>query len=205
MIKDTFEESFSPEWVENNITDRAHELVVLRRIIPWERIVTRLTPFYDEAPGAEGKSLRIMAALLIISRLRGLSDRKVVEQVRENRYIQYFCNVPDKGLQTFLHPSSLSVLRKRLGEDGFAIIGDEVFGMLRIAGLVSGDDALIDSTVPESDIIHPNDVQLIHRAFRKMRAFAKQHRIPVWWDDKDLAGLWREFGPDKKDFRQYDR
>jgi len=70
--------------------------------------------------------------------------------------------------------------------------------MLRIAGLVSGDDALIDSTVPESDIIHPNDVQLIHRAFRKMRAFAKQHRIPVWWDDKDLAGLWREFGPDKK-------
>jgi len=21
-----------------------------------------------------------------------------------------------------------------------------------------------------------------------MRAFAKQHRIPVWWDDKELAG-----------------
>jgi len=82
MIKDTFEESFSPEWVENNITDRAHELVVLRRIIPWERIVTRLTPFYDEAPGAEGKSLRIMAALLIISRLRGgTGERKPVYSV----------------------------------------------------------------------------------------------------------------------------
>ena len=81
-----------------------------------------------------------MAAILIISRLRGLSDRKVAEQVKENRYIQYFCNVPDEGLQTFLHPSSLSVFRKRLGEAGFFIIEDEVFGVFRIAGVVSGKD-----------------------------------------------------------------
>ena len=58
--------------------------------------------------------------------------------------------------------------------------------------------ALIDSTVLESDIIHPNDVQLIHKAFKKMRAFAKLHRIPVWWDDKELGRLWREFGLDRK-------
>ena len=139
-----------------------------------------------------------MAAILIISRLRGLSDRKVAEQVKENRYIQYFCNVPDEGLQTFLHPSSLSVFRKRLGEAGFFIIEDKVFEVLRIAGVISGKDALIDSTVLESDIIHPNDVQLIHKAFKKMRAFAKLHRIPVWWDDKELGRLWREFGLDRK-------
>ncbi|OQY58863.1 MAG: hypothetical protein B6245_09720, partial [Desulfobacteraceae bacterium 4572_88] len=118
----TFEEAFSPEWVEKNITDQANELVVLRRIIPWEATVSLLAPFYDRTAGAAGRSLRIMTAILIISRLRGLSDRKVVEQVRENRYIQYFCNVPDRGLQTFLHPSSLCVFRKRIGEKGFAII-----------------------------------------------------------------------------------
>ena len=197
MIRDTFEEAFSPEWVEKNITDPAHGLVVLRRIIPWDAIVRLLVPFYDEA-GPAGKSLRIMVAILIISRLRGLSDRKVVEQVRENRYIQYFCNVPDRGLQTFLHPSSLCVFRKRIGEKGFAIIENGIFEMLRIAGVISGDDALTDSTVLESDIIYPNDVQLIHKAFKKMGAFAKLHRIPVWWDDRELAGLRREFGPDKK-------
>jgi len=200
MIRDTFEEAFSPEWVEKNITDPAHGLVVLRKIIPWDAIVRLLVPFYDEA-GPAGKSLRIMVAILIISRLRGLSDRKVVEQVKENRYIQYFCNVPDRGLQTFLHPSSLCVFRKRLGEKGFAIIENGIFEMLRIAGVISGDDALTDSTVPESDIIYPNDVQLIHKAFKKMGAFAKLHRIPVWWDDKELAGLWREFGLDKKKSR----
>jgi len=182
MISDTFEDAHSPEWVEKNITDQAHELVVLRKIIPWEAIIALLTPFYDSAAGAVGKSLRMMAAVLIISRLRGLSDREVVQQVKENRYIQYFCNVPDEGPETFLRPSSLSVFRKRLGGEGIAVIENGVFGMLRRADVISGDDALIDSSVLRSNIIHPNDVQLIHKAFRKMRAFAGLHGIPVWWD-----------------------
>ena len=197
MIKDTFEDAFSPEWVAANITNPAHPLALLRRIIPWGAIVALPAPFYA-VNGSMGRSVRIMVAILTVSRLRRLGDREVAEQVRENRYMQYFCNVPDRGLQTFLHPSSLCVFRKRVGGKGFAIIENGIFEMLRIAGVISGDDALTDSTVPESSIIHPNDVQLIHKAFRKMRAFAKQRRIPVWWDDKDLAGLWREFGPDKK-------
>ncbi len=57
---------------------------------------------------------------------------------------------------------------------------------------------MIDSTVLESNIIYPNDVQLIYKAFKKMLAFAKLHDIPLWWDDKKLKRLWREFGLDKK-------
>ncbi|QTA89653.1 transposase [Desulfonema magnum] len=202
MIRDKFEEAFSPEWVERNITYPAHELVVLRKIIPWEKIVGRLAGFYDKNRGAEGKSLRIMVALLIVSRLRGLSDRELVREVMENRYIQYFCNVADEGLRTFLHPSSLCVFRRRVGEEGIAAVEEEVFGTLRRAGVIRGDDALTDSTVLESDIIYPNDVQLIHKAFRKMRAFAKMHGIPLWWDDRELRRLWREFGLDKKGSRE---
>ena len=197
MIRDTFEDAFPPEWVARDITNPAHALVLLRRIIPWEAIVALLAPLCDEA-GRLGKPLRVMVAPLIVSRLRGLSDREVVGQVTENRLIQYFCNVPDEGLRTFLHPSSLSVFRRRLGEAGLAIIEEAVFGMLLRAGVMSGDDALIDSTVLESDIIHPNDVRLIHKAFRRMRAFAKLHGVPVWWDDRELARLWRQFGLDRR-------
>jgi len=201
MIRDTFKEAFSPEWVEKNITVSAHELVLIRKIIPWDAIIAILTQFYSETSGAVGKSLRIMIALLIISRFRKLSDRKVLDQVRENRYIQYFRNVPDRGLETFPHHSSLRVFRKRIGAEGIAAIGNEVFRTLLRAGVIRNDRALIDSTVLSADIAHPNDVRLIHKAFKKMRAFAKLHGIPMWWDDRELARLWREFGLDRKGSR----
>ncbi|QTA93067.1 hypothetical protein [Desulfonema magnum] len=45
MIEKNFEEAFTPEWVSNNITDQANELVVLKKIIPRQKIAERLTPF----------------------------------------------------------------------------------------------------------------------------------------------------------------
>ncbi|MCP3941584.1 MAG: hypothetical protein GY710_08900 [Desulfobacteraceae bacterium] len=204
MIKATFEEAHTVEWVERNIGNPNHELVILHHLIPWEKISDRLTQFYDREKGPDSKSLRTMVAVTVVSRFYQLSDRGVVRQVKENRYIQYFCNVPDEGLQTFLHPSSLCYFRKRIGDEGSAIIEKEIFEMFRRAGVIGGDAALIDSTVLESNIIYPNDVQLIHKAFRKMRSFAGMHSIPVWWDDDLLKKLWREFGLSKeKDRRRW--
>jgi len=37
MIRETFEEIHSSEWVGLNITDCNHELNILRKIIPWEK------------------------------------------------------------------------------------------------------------------------------------------------------------------------
>jgi hypothetical protein len=51
----------------------------------------------------------------------------VIEQVQENRYMQYFCNVPDHDLRTFMHPSTLCRFRKRLGKEGISLMEDEVF------------------------------------------------------------------------------
>ena len=118
MIKSTFEESHDQEWIKKNITAPVHELVILRQVIPWSEIITRLASFYDPQKGCYGKSLRILVALLLVSRLRQLSDEQVVIQTKENRYIQYFCNVPDNGLQTFLDASTLCKFRKRIGENG---------------------------------------------------------------------------------------
>jgi len=183
-----------------NIT---HDLVILREIIPWKKIISRLSGFYSDC-GAPGRPLRIMTALLIVMRYCGLSDRGAVAQVKENRYIQYFCNVPDEGLQTFLHPSTLCVFRKRLGEKGAAIIENKVFEALRRAGIIRGDSALIDSTVLNNDIIYPNDVRLIFSAFKKMKQVAKLHKIPIWWNEGDIKKLRREFSLNKgTDRRSY--
>jgi len=160
VIKSSFEEAFSKEWVKTQITDSMNELVILRQVIPWQAIITQLTQFYDNDSGRLGKSLRVMVALLILSRLRCLSDRPVVAQVKENRYMQYFCNVPDVDLANFVDPGLLTRFRKRLGEKGVAIIETEVFELFRRTGIIKGDTLLMDSTVLSSDIIHPNDRSL---------------------------------------------
>ena len=197
MIQSTFEEAFSQEWIERNIKNPIHELAIIRQIIPWDKLVKRLSQFYHKSKGPMGKSIRIMVALSIVARFEKLSDREVIEQVKENPYIQYFCNVSDKGIQTFLHPTSLRVFRKRLGKKGVGIIEEEVFNLLRRVGVIRGDNMLMDSTVLASNIIYPNDVQLIHQAFKKMRSFCKLQGIAPWWDEQEVKKLWRGFGLDK--------
>ena len=198
MIESSFEEAFSKKWVETQITDSTNELVILRQIIPWQAIITQLTPFYSSDSGRLGKSLRVMVALLILARLRSLGDRPVVAQVKENRYMQYFCNVPNTDLANFVDPSLLTGFRKRLGEKGVAIIETEVFELLRRAGIIKGDTLLMDSTVLSSDIVHPNDVMLIYNAFGKMEIFASSHELSIWWDSSHIKKRWRAFGRAKK-------
>lgn len=193
MIERTFTEALSEEWVKQNINASTNELVILRKIIPWQKITSRLSKFYSNKNGRLGKSLRILIGLVIVSRLRLLGDEKVVQQAKENRYIQYFCNVPDEKLQKFIHPSTICTFRKRIGAEGAAILEEEVFKLLRNTGVIKNDTQLIDSTVLENNIIYPTDVQLLYKSFAKMKQFAKQNDLPIWWDEKYIKKLWRKY------------
>jgi len=205
MIEKKSEEAFTPEWVTDNITDQANELVVLREIIPWQKIINGLTPFYNDTKGRTGISLRTVTGVFIIQKLRGISDRQLVSQVGENRYIQYFCNVSDEDLKTFVNHSSLCKIRQRFGEEGIAVIESEIFDMLNTADVIKGDTMLTDSTVLPADMIYPTDIRLIFKAFGKMRQFAEKHGIPLWWDDREIKTLWREFSlnKNKNKFSEY--
>ena len=97
MIAHTFQEAFDPQWINIHLPNPTHDLVILRRLLPWQSIINRLIPFYHPGKGRNGKSLRIMVAISMLAKLRQLSDPKVIEQIKENRYMQYFCNVPDQG------------------------------------------------------------------------------------------------------------
>ena len=194
MIQATFDEAHSSEWIKTHILDPTHELVILRQVIPWQGIIDRLISFYDPQHGRLGASLRTLIALLIVAKVRQLSDREVIQQVKENRYLQYFCNVPEADMRSFLNSSTLCKFRTRLGEKGIALIETEVFERLRQAGVMDGDTALIDSTVLANNLIYPNDVQLLYQAFGKMASFAQRHEWPLWWEADHLKKRWRAFG-----------
>lgn len=197
MIAHTFQDAFGPEWIKTYLPDPTNELITLRHIVPWQAIIDRLVPFYDAQKGRNGQSLRSMAAVSLIARLRQFSDRRVIKEIKENRYIQYFCNVPDASLKTCMHPTTLCTFRKRLGAQGIAIIEEEVFHHLKNAHAIEADMMLQDSTVLESPIIYPTDVRLLYKAFDKMAIIAKQAQIEPWWDQSQIKKLWRAYHLDK--------
>jgi IS5 family transposase len=152
MIAQTFEDAFSPHWVKTHIVNPTHDLVILRDIIPWQSIIDQLVSSYNPTKGRKGRSLRLLVGTSIVARLRQLSDREVIQQMQENRYLQYFCNVPEQQRLTFLHPSTLCRFRKRLGPEGVGVIEDQVFEHLKRAGAIKADRMLMDSSVLESPI-----------------------------------------------------
>jgi hypothetical protein len=76
---------------------------------------------------------------------------------------------------------------------GASIIEEEAFNILRKTGVIKNDTQLIDSTVLENNIIYPTDVQLLYKSFAKMKQFAKQNDLPIWWDEEYIKKLWRMY------------
>jgi len=198
MIENTFNDNFSQEWIAKNITDSNNELVILREIIPWEKIVKELSQFYSKTKGCYGKPIRVVIAVLILGKLRHLSDENVIKQIQENRYYQYFCNVPDKELRVFMSPSSLTRIRQRYGKKGAEIIEKNVFDKMRRADVIDPKYALIDTSVLESNISYPTDVKLIFQALSKMSNFADHHNLELWWQHDEIKVRWREFSLNKQ-------
>jgi transposase, IS5 family len=203
MIAQTFEDAFSPEWCQTHLANPTHDLLILRHVIPWQPIIERLLPFYHARKGRTGRPLRLLVAVSILCRLRQLSDRKVIEAIQENRYMQYFCNVPDQSLMTFLNPSTLCRFRKRIGQEGTLIIEDQVFQHLKRAAVIDADMMLMDTTVLESPIIYPTDVRLLYKAFDKMAALAREGQIERWWNQSHLKQRWRAYNLNQKDRLAY--
>lgn len=203
MIAQTFEDVFSPEWRRTHLANPTHDLLILRHIIPWQSIIERLVPLYHPHKGRTGHALRLLVATAILARLRHLSDRKVIEAIQENRYMQYFCNVPDERLRTFLHPSTLCRFRHRLGTEGTLIIEDQVFHHLKRSAVIDTNMMLMDTTVLESPIIYPTDVRLLYKAFGKMAALAREGQIALWWEQAHVKQRWRAYNLHQKERLAY--
>ena len=197
MIAHTFQDAFSAQWIKTHLPNRTHDLIILRQIIPWQTIIDSLVPFYNTKKGRIGYSLRTLSAVSILARLRDLSDRKVIEHIQENRYMQYFCHVPDPDLMTFIEASSLCRFRKRVGPQGMGFIENSVFTRLKQAGVIDDTMMLMDSTVLASPILYPTDVTLLRKAFHKMALLAAKARIEPWWDQDQIKKLWRAYHLDK--------
>ncbi|MBV8426882.1 MAG: transposase [Hyphomicrobiales bacterium] len=101
----------------DRIIDKHHPLVRLAKRIDWRCIEREFGDIYSPGAGHPPLPVRLMAGLLVLQRMRSLSDKALCERWLENPYFQYFC-----GEEVFRHElnfsrSSLSRWRRRLGAD----------------------------------------------------------------------------------------
>lgn len=200
MIETSFTEVHTKDWINQHLSDVTHELFVVRQVIPWQRMIDQLIKYYKE-DGRLGINLRTMVAVLILQKLRLLGDQEVIDLVKENRYAQYFCNVGDRERHHFLNRSTLVRFRQRLGVKGCQQIERLSFENLRRSGAVENDAALIDSSVLANNVIYPNDVDLLYKAFGKLESWAEAQEIAPWWNVAWVKQRWREFNLGKKQER----
>jgi len=164
------------------IIDLRHELVTLSRLVDWEGLATDLGVYYCPNTGRRGESIRLMAGLILLKEIKGISDEEVCFTWRENPYFQYFC-----GEEYFQHrlpvePPSLSIFRKRIGEAGMEVILAQTIRIgLRSKTLQQKHlkRVTVDTTVQEKAVRYPTDTRLCHKARQALVALAKQEGVPL--------------------------
>jgi hypothetical protein len=95
--------------------DEENRWVILSKIVPWGELEKKyLEKLSDSGLGAPAKSLSMALGSLIIKEKLQISDREVVEQIKENPYLQYFVGLEGYKDEAPFDASMMVYFRKRL-------------------------------------------------------------------------------------------
>ena len=135
--------------------------IKLKTLIPWKDLEQDYKK-YHSSKGRPAKSSDLINGLLIIKHLKNLSDKEVVEYFLENPYVQYFCGFESFVDDKIVESSTLTKVRKRLGEKYFKDFESKLIKDLLEKKLIKPKDQLVDATVYESKIKYPTDAGLLN-------------------------------------------
>ena len=178
-----------------DLIDMRHELVKLAALMDWEFFDQEWAGFFPSTTGRPATPPRLVAGLMYLQHLHGLSDEAVIDRWVENPYFQHFTGETFFQHRPPIHPSSLSPLsanvnirlpgsgwRDRIGEEGAEWLLTKTIEAGRASGAVK-DESLsqvsIDTTVMEKNIAYPTDARLYEKARAKIVALAKEAGISL--------------------------
>lgn len=155
--------------------NQKHPLYILANRVDWSRFESAFLPLYCQDNGRPAKPIRLMVGLLLLKHIRNISDDGVVEQWSENNYYQYFCGEKSFVPGVPCEASELVHFRKRIGEEGIALI-------LKESIRINGDDSdnphvNVDTTVQEKNITFPTDAKLHRKMIRKCHKIAEEEGV----------------------------
>lgn len=163
--------------------------------IPWDHFERKYAGLFPSDTGNVAKPLRIALGSLIIQKKFGYSDRELVEQIRENPYLQYFIGLPGYQEEAPFDASTLVLFRKRItmemlveannylldgqDDDGPEPPSPSGKGTAPKAAAPSGEKPaenplgnggtlILDATCAPANIRYPQDVSLLNEAREKL-------------------------------------
>jgi IS5 family transposase len=165
--------------------DQTNRWVVLAKLIPWEQFEKQYAArFASSRFGRLAKPVRMALGALIIKERCGFSDEELVEQIKENPYLQYFIGLPKFQKAAPFDPSLMVHFRKRFNANTLREINDIICGVKPKSDDDSGSDdgppdpsgknnkgtLIVDATCAPADIRYPTDCSLLNEAREKLEA-----------------------------------
>jgi len=95
--------------------------IKLADLIPWDELEDDYAAQFCKGFGAPAKPFRMALGALIIKARLGLTDEELVEQIKENPYLQFFIGLEAFQYSAPFDPSMMVYFRKRLPE---AVVND---------------------------------------------------------------------------------
>ena len=90
--------------------------IKLAELIPWDELEDVYAAQFCNGFGAPAKPFRMALGALIIKARLGLTDEELVEQIKENPYLQFFIGLEAFQYSAPFDPSMMVYFRKRLPE-----------------------------------------------------------------------------------------
>ncbi|BAZ27632.1 transposase (plasmid) [Cylindrospermum sp. NIES-4074] len=156
--------------------------VMLAEIIPWSEFEAEYAAIFTEETGAPAKTFRMALGALIIKEKLGISDREIVEQIRENPYLQYFIGMSAYSNNSPFDSSMMVHFRERIDMNLVNKLNQEIVKK----ALESQEEAevkskksevedskseatnrgklILDASCAPSDISYPTDLGLLNQA-----------------------------------------
>lgn len=137
--------------------DDTNRWVILAQRIPWDKLANIYYRKMSDTQGAPSLDARMVIGAVIIKHTLNIDDREVVEQIKENIYLQYFIGLSSFQTTEPFDASLMVSIRKRLGQQIMEEFNNEV---LRQAGIIQQqnnvDAAQTNNEKKNNDSSHSN-------------------------------------------------
>ena len=150
-------------------------------LIRWEKYEKEYAKNFSEKMGAKAKPFRMAWGALIIKERMGVSDKEIVEQIRENPYLQYCIGLKSDQEEAPFDASTMVWFRKRIKFKVINKINQEMVRRGReilesIESEEGGEEKeeesdqknegklILDASCAPADIKYPTDLEIVNQA-----------------------------------------